>query len=88
MSHQVCWSKVILETFIQEACLTKEEEMIMRTRVAGWTRIQQADRLGMSVGTVDVIIKRLKAKYDQAALFNPLLPPRKPSAQETYMDTH
>ena len=88
MSHQVCWSKVILETFISEALLTKEEEMIMRTRVAGWTRLQQADQLGMSISTVDAIIKRLKIKYDNVSKYNPLLPPRKQSAQETYMDTH
>ena len=62
--------------------------MIMRTRAAGWTRTQQAMRLGMSISTVDKIIKRLKVKYDRAAQFNPLLPPRKPSAAETYMDSN
>lgn len=86
MSHQVCWSKFILETFISEALLTKDEEMIMRTRVAGWTRLQQAERLNMSISTVDKLIARLKVKYDKAAKFNPLLPPRKFSAKETYMD--
>lgn len=38
MSHQVPWNKFILEEFISIACLTKDEEMIMRTRVAGWSR--------------------------------------------------
>ena len=32
---QVPWNKIILEEFISLALLTKEEEMIMRTRVAG-----------------------------------------------------
>lgn len=36
MSNQVPWNKFILETFISEALLTKDEEMVMRTRVAGW----------------------------------------------------
>ena len=88
MSHQVIWTKFILETFISEANLTKDEEMIMRTRAAGWTRTKQSMELGMSVSMVDKIIARLKVKYDAVAKYNPLLPPRKASAQETYMDTH
>lgn len=88
MAHQVPWSKVIVETFISEAMLTKDEEMILRTRVAGWTRVQQSMELGMSLSTVDRIINRLKKKYDQVQRFNPLLPPRKNSAEEIYMDTH
>ena len=38
MAHQVLWTKIIVETFIQEAMLSKEEEEVFRTRVAGWTR--------------------------------------------------
>lgn len=33
MSKQVPWNKIILEEFIEQACLSKTEEMIMRTRV-------------------------------------------------------
>lgn len=88
MAHQVPWSKVIVETFISEAMLTKDEEMILRTRVAGWTRVQQSMQLGMSLSTVDRIINRLKKKYDQVQRYNPLLPPRKTSAEEIYMDEH
>lgn len=86
MSHQVVWTKIVLETFIQDAALTKDEEMVMRTRVAGWTRTKQADQLRMSISTVDRIIKRLKIKYDKVQKTNPILPPRKFSAAETYMD--
>ena len=88
MSHQVPWGKVILEEFIAEAMLTKEEEMIIRTRVAGWSRTKQAMEFGMSLSTVDRIIKRLKVKYDKAQKYSPILPPRKFSAEETYMDEH
>jgi len=86
MSKQVPWNKLILETFISEALLNQEEEMIMRTRVAGWTISQQADRFGMSKSSVDRIVKRLKIKYDNVERTNPLLPPRKFSIKETYMD--
>lgn len=86
MAHQVIWSKLILETFISEANLTKDEEMIMRTRVAGWSRTKQSIELGMSLSTVDRIIARLKVKYDAAQKHSMILPPRKYSAKETFMD--
>lgn len=88
MSKQVPWNKVIVEEFIKQAMLTKDEEEILRTRVAGWSRTQQALRLGMSVSTVDRIIYILKRKYDAVAKYDPVLPPRKKSAQETWQDTH
>ena len=86
MSKQVPWSKVILEAFIEDALLSKEEEMIMRTRIAGWSRQKQSMEFGMSISTLDKIISRLKVKYDLVQKYNPLLPPRKTSAQETFMD--
>ena len=87
MAHQVPWNKIILEEFIKEAMLTKEEEEIMRTRVAGWTRVEQSMKLGMSTQKVDRIIMGLKNKYDQIQRYDPILPPRKFSAKELYMDT-
>ena len=86
MAKQVPWNKIIVETFIEDAMLTKDEEMILRTRVAGWTRTKQAMELGMSVSTVDKIIATLKKKYDNVQKYNPLLPPRKTSAKETWLD--
>lgn len=86
MSKQVPWNKIILETFISEALLTKEEEEIMRTRVAGWSRTKQAMELGMSLSTVDRHIANLKRKYDSVQKYNPILPPRRSSAEETWMD--
>lgn len=88
MAHQVPWGKVILEAFIEEAMLTKEEEMIMRTRVAGWTITRQARELGMSEASVNRAISRLKKRYDAVQKYSAILPPRKESAAELYMDTH
>ena len=88
MVHQVPWNKIIVETFIKEAMLTKDEEWILRTRVAGWSRTKQAVELNMSIANVDKIISKLKKKYDNVQKYNPLLPPRKPSDQETWMDSH
>ena len=86
MSHQVIWTKFILERFIDVGNLTKEEEAVMRTRAAGWTRTEQSMKLGMSLSTIDRIIKRLEVKYDRAQKDDVLLPPRKQSSQELYMD--
>lgn len=88
MAHQVPWNKIILERFIELGALTDIEEQIMRTRVAGWTITKQAITFGLSEPTVNRIIKRLKIKYDNVQKYDPLLPPRKFSAKETYMDTH
>lgn len=88
MAHEVPWNKIILEEFIDLAALTKDEEAVMRTRVAGWSRTRQALELGMSLPTIDRIIRRLKIKYDHAQRYSPILPPRRHSAEETWMDTH
>lgn len=88
MAHQVLWSKVILEEFIKLAALTPDEEHIIRMRVAGCSRTETSMKLGLSLATVDRAIKRLKIKYDAVQKYSPLLPPRKFSAKEVYMDTH
>lgn len=88
MAKQVPWNKIILEEFIAQAMLTEDEEKVMRTRVAGWSIGKQSMQLGMSVSTINRIIKRLKIKYDNVQKYSPILPPRKTSVEETYMDTH
>lgn len=88
MAHEVPWSKIILETFIEEALLTEREEKIMRTRVAGWTIKEQAYKLGLSESTVKSDIAKIKQKYDQVSKYNPILPPRKHSAEEDRMDNN
>lgn len=86
MSKQVPWNKVILEHFIDIAALTEEEESVIRTRAAGWSRVKQSMELGISTATLDRIIKRLKVKYDNAARLDPILPPRKFTVSDTYKD--
>lgn len=88
MAKQVCWAKKIVETFIDEACLTKEEQDILRTRVAGLTISEQAEKFNISIGKVNRIIKRLKWKYDNVQKYCKNLPVRKKSAVELYRDTH
>lgn len=88
MSKEIKWNKLIVETFVEEAMLNKDEEWILRTRVAGWTISQQCDFMGCSKSTMDRYIKVLKQKYDDVSKYNPLLPPRKSSKEEEYMDNN
>lgn len=88
MAKQICWTKKIVETFIEEACLTKEEQDILCTRVAGLTISEQAEKFNISVDKVNRIIKRLKWKYDNVQKYCKDLPLRKMSAAELYMNTH
>lgn len=88
MSKQVPWNKLIVETFVEEAMLSKDEEWLLRTRVAGWSIIKQAEFMKCSESTVNRMIADLKCKYDNVSKYNPLLPPRKSSKQETWMDNN
>lgn len=88
MTKQVPWNKFIVERFIELGCLSNEEQEVLRTRVAGWTITEQSLKLGMSKSKIDKIIKRLKIKYDNVQKYDVMLPPRKSSAKETYMDEH
>lgn len=76
MAHQVLWNKILLERFIDLGSLTEIEERVMRTRAAGWTRIEQSLKLGVSVATIDRTISALKRKYDSIQKYDPILPPR------------
>lgn len=79
MSHQVIWTEEVLQTFIIEACLTEEEEAIMRMRIDEVIIPVIAARRHIGARTVDRRINVLKQKYDAAVRANPLLPKREDS---------
>lgn len=58
MTNEVIWTKLVLERFIQLANLTEEEEIVIRTRAAGWSRVKQAMELNISISGIDRIISR------------------------------
>jgi len=88
MSHEVIWTKFVLERFIELGNLTREEEMIMRTRASGMTITEQSMMFDMSPASVSRVIRRLKDKYDECQKNDLLLPKRKTSEKERYMDSH
>lgn len=76
MAKQVPWDKTIVDEFIKQAMLSEDEIAVLETRVKGLTRVQQSIKLGVSVSTIDKIIKRLKIKYDNAQRHSEILPKR------------
>lgn len=80
MSHEVPWNRQIVEEFIDRAMLSETEQWILRTRVQGMPRVQQADALGLSERSLDRAIRRLKAKYDRVQPGSDSLPPRRSGA--------
>ena len=87
MTHQVPWTKTLLEDFILEGLLTEDEENIMRTRIAGWSIVKQSMEFGMSTATISRIIKKVKKKYDYLhKQFPERFPERKQSKFEQALD--
>lgn len=63
MSREVVWTKAVVDAFVAEACLSDEEELIIRSRAKGWTRTKQSMQYNMSIRKIDYIIHTLKTKY-------------------------
>ena len=99
MAHQVVWTKIILETFLEESGLNDRVSMgdnkarilegIMRTRCAGKTIVEQAEMFNCSVDSVDSVnkyIAELKSLYDITQKHSLILPVRKNSKKEEELD--
>lgn len=96
MTKSVVWSKIILETFLEESGINDRVKLgdqkarilegIMRTRVAGWTVIKQAEEFHISIDTVNKYIKELKELYDETQKYSMILPIRKTSKKEQELD--
>lgn len=76
MSREVVWTKAVVDAFVDEACLSEEEELIIRSRAKGWTRTKQSMQYNMSIRKIDYIIHTLKTKYDEAQKYSEILPKR------------
>ena len=96
MTHQVVWTKIILETFLEESGLNDRVSMgdnkarilegIMRTRCAGKTIVEQAEMFNCSVDSVNKYIAELKSLYDVTQKHSLILPVRKNSKKEEELD--
>lgn len=84
MAQQVPWDQQILDEFIRRALLSDEDQWLLRSRIGGMSRSQQAEHLGLSERSVDRRISRLKSKYDQVQPGSSGLPPRRRRAADTW----
>lgn len=73
----ILWNKIILNEFLDLACLTETEEKILRTRIAGWSRVRQSMEFNMSISSVDCVIRTINLKYDMVQPYSTILPKRK-----------
>ncbi len=73
----IIWNKIILNEFIDLACLTETEEKVLRTRIAGWSRVRQSMEFNMSISAVDCIIRTINLKYDLVQPYSTILPKRR-----------
>lgn len=96
MTTQVSWTKIILETFLEESGLNDRIALgdekakilsgIMRTRCAGWCITKQAAEFHVSPDTVSKYIAELKKLYDTTQLNSLILPKRVTSKKEIELD--
>lgn len=93
---QIAWTKVILETFFDESGLNDRIALgdekarilqaVLRTRVAGWSIVKQAQEFNVSVDTINKYIREIKNLYDNTQKNSVILPVRKKSKKEEALD--
>ena len=81
---QILWTKKIVDTFIKEGMITKEEREVLIIRVKGYTIAEQAEMLNISDSKVNRITRRLKIKYDALQGTINELPKRTETIKELY----
>ena len=83
---QILWTKKIVDTFIKEGMLTKEERDVLLLRVQGYTIAEQDEMLNISDSKVNRITRRLKIKYDALQCTINELPKRTETTKELYRE--
>lgn len=66
-----------MDEFISLASLSEDEELIIRARAAGWSRVKMCHEFNMSLAAIDRTVARLKRKYDAVQPYSDKLPVRK-----------
>ena len=73
----IIWNKIILDEFLKLAMLTDTEEKVLRTRIAGWSRVKQSMEMHISLSSIDCIIRVIGQKYDMVQPYSEILPARR-----------
>lgn len=86
MAKQVPWNEIIYSEFCRLAMLSDFEKDVLKTRIQGYSIIQQSMKFKCSESTISRTIAVLKEKYDRVQPYSEKLPVRKTSAQEKWQD--
>ena len=97
MAKEIVWTKIILETILEERGILDRIELgdekarilegIMRTRCAGWKISKQAMEFNCDESTINKYILELKKLYDETQKHSLILPKRiKKSKAEEILD--
>lgn len=70
------WDKRMLGAFIEHACLTEEELIILNDWAYGKSIVNTAMMNHMSTAKVNDIRKNIRNKYDRVQPYTDALPPR------------
>lgn len=76
-------TKKLIEIFANEALLSEQEILILRSIAKDYTRTKAAEDLNMSISSLDKKINVLKQKYDYCASYMEELPAREEIQQFT-----
>lgn len=90
------WTKIILETFLEESGLNYRISMgdekarilegIMRTRFAGWSIAKQAAEFHVSTDTISKYVQELSKLYDETQKNSLILPTAKKTKHNNELD--
>lgn len=76
MANDLVWDKRMLRTFIEEACLTEEEEIVLKDWTKGKSIANTSVMCHMRERKVNKIRKSIRMKYDRVQVYTPELPKR------------
>lgn len=86
MTKNVPWNEVFYREFSRLAMLNDFQKEVLRTRIMGYSITKQAMELNVSESTINRTIAQLKKKYDEVQPYSDLLPKRRVSDIEKWMD--
>ena len=91
------WTKIILETFLEDSGLNYRIAMgdekarilegIIRTRFAGWSIAKQAEEFHVSTDTISKYVQELSRLYNETQKNSLILPTSKRSKHDKKLDT-
>lgn len=74
--NDIRWNRIVLDDFLFNTILTKDELDVLRDWARGETTTYTAMKRNMSVAKVDKLRNQIRQKYDDVQPFSPLLPER------------